>query len=159
VFLWFIGTAIATVWFVFRDPRFDYRLLIVGSVLPALDGVLGGPQVMHSLAFSLALLAIVMIATAGRRPARQLLLGLPIGTLLHLVFDGAWTDTDVFLWPLAGWSDADASLSEATRGWWNAGLELIGGVILVWVWCSSGLGDAARRRQFLRDGRLFSELW
>ena len=36
------ATAIVTVWFVFRDPRFDYRLLIVGSVLPLADGVTGG---------------------------------------------------------------------------------------------------------------------
>ena len=34
VFFWFIGTAIVAVWYVFRDPRFDYRLLVVGSVLP-----------------------------------------------------------------------------------------------------------------------------
>ena len=34
VFVWYIATAVATVWFVFRDPGFDYRLLIVGSVLP-----------------------------------------------------------------------------------------------------------------------------
>ena len=32
------ATAVVTVWFVFRDPRFDYRLLVVGSVLPLLDG-------------------------------------------------------------------------------------------------------------------------
>ena len=41
----FVGTSIATVWFVFRDPRFDYRLLIVGSVLPLADGVTGGAAV------------------------------------------------------------------------------------------------------------------
>ena len=29
------GTVVAAVWFVFRDPAFDYRLLLVGSVLPA----------------------------------------------------------------------------------------------------------------------------
>ena len=40
--LWFVSTAVLTVWFVFRDPRFDYRLLIVGSVLPDLDGLFGG---------------------------------------------------------------------------------------------------------------------
>ena len=34
MFLWFFGTAILSVWFVFRDDRFDYRLLIVGSILP-----------------------------------------------------------------------------------------------------------------------------
>ena len=31
---WFIGTAVLTVWYVFRDPSFDYRLLVIGAVLP-----------------------------------------------------------------------------------------------------------------------------
>ena len=34
MFLWFLGTALVTVWYVFTDPRFDYRLLLVGAVLP-----------------------------------------------------------------------------------------------------------------------------
>jgi len=34
VIAWFAVTAVAAVWFVFRDPRFDYRLLIVGAVVP-----------------------------------------------------------------------------------------------------------------------------
>ena len=40
---------VITVWFVFRDPRFDYRLLIVGSVLPRLDGSPAGMRWMHTL--------------------------------------------------------------------------------------------------------------
>ena len=40
--LWFLGTGIATVWFVFRDPRFDYRVLALGLLLPdAVDGLTG----------------------------------------------------------------------------------------------------------------------
>ena len=104
MFLWFVGTAIATVWFVFRDPRFDYRLLVVGSVLPLLDVLFGGARVMHTLVFSLVLLVGVMLATVGHRWRRRLWLGLPIATLLHLVFDGAWADSDVFWWPFGGWS-------------------------------------------------------
>ena len=42
--LWFLGTAVLTVWFVFRDPAFDYRLLLVGAVLPDLStSRSGGP--------------------------------------------------------------------------------------------------------------------
>jgi hypothetical protein len=43
VFFWFIGTAVVAVGMVFRDPRFDYRLLIVGSVLPLADACSAGP--------------------------------------------------------------------------------------------------------------------
>jgi hypothetical protein len=156
MFLWFVGTAIATVWFVFRDPRFDYRLLVVGSVLPLLDAVFGGARIMHTLVFSLALLILVMLATVGRRPVRRLWLGLAIGTLLHLVFDGVWADTEVFWWPLSGWRFDDARLPEAARGWWNVPLELAGIAILAWVGRTAGLGSAARRREALRTGRLFA---
>jgi hypothetical protein len=157
MFLWFVGTAIVAVWFVFRDPRFDYRLLVVGSVLPLLDVLFGGARVMHTLVFSLALLAAVMLLTVGRRQARRLWLGLAIGTLLHLVFDGAWTDTDVFWWPFGGWSFEDARLPEAARGWWNVPLELAGLAILVWVWRTARLADPARRRALVRTGELFDE--
>ena len=156
MFFWFIGTAIITVRYVFRDPGFDYRLLIVGSVLPLADALTGGAGVLHTLVFSLVLMLVVMLSTAGRRPVRKVLLGLPIGTMLHLVFDATWTDADLFWWPLGGWSFEDDRLPEAARGlWWDLGLELVGIALLVWVWRRSHLEDPARRRRFLHDGRLF----
>jgi hypothetical protein len=152
MFLWFVGTAIATVWFVFRDPRFDYRLLVVGSVLPLLDALFGGARVMHTLVFSLALLVAVMLLTVGRRPARRLWLGVAIGTLLHLVFDGAWTNTDVFWWPFTGASLPDGALLPA------AGIvvleELAGLAACAWIVYRFGLADRRRRDDFLRSGRL-----
>lgn len=154
MFCWFIGTAIVTVHAVFRDPRFDHRLLIVGALLPLLDGVTGGAWILHTLAFSLALMAAVMLTTAGRRPVRSILLGLPIGTMLHLVFDGVWTDAQLFWWPLGGWQ-LDAALPEVDRGWWSAALEVVGVALLVWVWRRSPLSGVAARRRFLGDGRLF----
>jgi hypothetical protein len=155
VLLWFVGTAVITVWYVFRDPRFDYRLLIVGALLPELDALAGGMRWMHSLVFSVALLVVVMAVSVGRRSRRKLLLGLPIGTFLHLVFDGAWATTDVFWWPFTGAAIGDEPLPSAQRGWWNVPLEAIGLAIIVWVWRSAGLSVAARRRAVLRTGRLF----
>jgi hypothetical protein len=75
--------------------------------------------------------------------------------MLHLVFDAAWVDNDLFWWPLGGWSFEDDRLPEATRGWWDLVLEVIGAALLVWVWRASRLDDPARRRRFLSDGRLF----
>jgi hypothetical protein len=155
VFLWFVGTAVITVWYVFRDPRFDYRLLIVGALLPELDGLFGGMRWMHSLLFSVALLAVVMAASVGRKPRRKLLLGLAIGTFLHLVFDGAWATTDVFWWPFTGASIGDEPLPSVQRGWWNVPLEAIGLAIIVWVWRRAGLATSTRRRAVARTGRLF----
>jgi hypothetical protein len=154
VFLWFIGTAIVTVGVVFRDPRFDYRLLVVGAVLPLGDGVFGGARVLHTLAFSVVLLVVIMLATSGRRPVRKLLLGLPIGMILHLVFDGAWGDTEVFWWPAFGWSFGDAPLPEFDRGWWTPLLEVVGFALCAWLLRRNRFGDPARRRQFLCDGHL-----
>ena len=155
MFLWFIGTAVITVWYVFRDPRFDYRLLAVGSVLPELDALFGGMRWLHSLACSVLLLGVVMVVSIGHKQLRKLLLGLPIGMLLHLVFDGAWATTEVFWWPFTGAPIGDEPLPSAQRGWWNVPLEAIGLLIIVWVWRRAGLADPARRRAVLRTGRLF----
>ena len=144
-----------TVWYVFRDPRFDYRLLIVGSLLPDLDVLAGGMRWMHSVFFSVVLLAIAILASVGDPPRRKLLLGLPIGTFLHLVFDGAWATTEVFWWPFTAASIGDEPLPSVQRGWWNMVLEAIGLVILIWVWRGAGLAQRSRRRAFARTGRLF----
>jgi len=160
VFFWFVGTAVLAVWYVFRDPRFDYRLLVVGALLPELDAVFGwgaGMRWMHSLAFSVIVLGVVMAVTAGRKPVRRLLLGLPIGTFLHLVFDGAWATTKVFWWPFGGWNFDEARLPEVQRGWWNVVLEAIGIAIVAWIWRKARLADPVRRRAVFRTGRLFSE--
>lgn len=154
MFFWFIGTAIVTIGVVFRDPRFDYRLLIVGSVLPIGDAVFGGARALHSLTVSVGLLAVLMIATAGRKPIRKMLLGLPIGMILHLVFDGAWNNTEVFWWPFFGLGFDDSGLPITERGWWSAVLEAVGIAICAWLWRHNGLGSTPRRSEFLHDGRL-----
>ena len=155
MFFWLLGTAVVTVWFVFRDPAFDYRLLLVGAVLPAyVDALFGGARVFHSVTFPVALLAVLMVATAGRRPIRRMLLGLPIGALLYLVFTGAWTNTTVFWWPFAGLGFDDAPHPVWERGWWNIPLELLGLALCAWVWRRAELGSAERRPWFRSTGQL-----
>lgn len=152
---WFLGTAVVAVWFVFRDPAFDYRLLLVGAVLPAIvDGFVGGARVLHSVTFSVALLAALMLATSGRKPVRKMLLGLPIGMLLHLVFTGAWTNSTVFWWPFLGTSFDGAPHPVASRGWWNLPLEAIGFALCWWVVQRASLRDPEPRARFRRTGRL-----
>lgn len=152
---WFIATAVLTVWYVFRDPRFDYRLLIVGSVLPAVvDAFFGGARVLHGLTFSVALLAVVMVVTAGRKPIRKTLLGLPVGTMLHLVYTGAWTNTTAFWWPFFGFDFDGARHPVAVRGWWNLVLEVVGCTLCWWIVQRAQLRSPERRREFWRTGRL-----
>ena len=154
MFFWFVATAVFAVGFVFRDPRFDHRLLVVGSVLPIADAVFGGSRALHSVTVSIVLLAVVMLATTGRKPIRKLLLGLPIGMFLHLVFDGAWNDTDTFWWPFTGLGFDDSGIPVVDRGLLSVVLELVGIAGCVWLWRHNGLGDPGRRRRFLSDGRL-----
>ncbi|MDO9174195.1 MAG: hypothetical protein Q7V62_05275, partial [Actinomycetota bacterium] len=148
MFLWFLGTAVLTVHFVFTDPRFDYRLLLVGAVLPDLiDVPFGQARWAHSLTIAVAALTVVMLVTAGRKPIRRLLLGLPIGMLLHLVWDGAFAATKVFWWPFIG-SWGDNQVPSLERGWLNLVMEVAGAAMLWWVWRTFGLASADRRRQF-----------
>jgi hypothetical protein len=155
VFFWFVGTSVVAIWFVFRDPAFDYRLLIVGAVLPAVvDAFFGGARVLHGITFSVVLLAVLMLATPGRRPIRRMLLGLPLGTMLHLVFTGAWTNSTVFWWPFLGLDFDGAPHPVADRGWWNVPLELIGVGLCGWIVQHAQLRDPERRARFKRTGQL-----
>jgi hypothetical protein len=154
MFFWFLGTATLTVFLVFTDPRFDYRLLLVGAVLPDLiDLPAGQARWAHSLTVAVGALALVMLVTSGRRPIRSLLLGLPIGMLLHLVWDATWANTQVFWWPFSG-SWGDVAVMSVERGWWNIPLEVAGMAMLVHVWRCCGLSDPERRRRFWRHGVL-----
>src|SRR5688572_9454798 len=126
---WFAGTSLLAVWLVFRDPAIDHRLVMAGAVLPdVLDGATGGPWVFHSVAASVALLALVMGATVRRRILRRQLIALPIGTFLHLVFDGAWNDTETFWWPFTGGFGA-GGLPSLERGALSLVMEVAGVVL------------------------------
>ena len=128
---WFVGGAATIVWFVFRDPRFDFRLLTAGVLVPdVVDVFLGGARVLHAVVAPVAVLAGVMVATAGRKPVRRRLLAFPIGMFLHLVLDGVFRDTRVFWWPFTGLSLPDARLPSLARGWWDVPLEIVGLVLI-----------------------------
>ena len=156
--LWFAGTAFLAVWLVFRDPAIDHRLVMVGAIVPdVIDGVTGGPWAMHSVAGSVVLLTAVMLATVRRRRLRRRLIALPIGTFLHLVFDGAWNDTDTFWWPFTG-GFGDGRLPSLERGVLSVVLEVVGLAILMWAYRRFGLDEPSRRATFVRTGRLSRDL-
>jgi hypothetical protein len=153
--LWSVGTAVLSIWFVFGDPRFDYRFLILGAVAPlAVDVWSGGAWVMHSVIMSVVLMAVVMVGTIGRRGLRRSLLGLPLGTFLYLVFSGAWADQTVFWWPFSGWSPQWGPLPISQRGWWNLPLEIAGAAMLLWIARTTKITDPSQRREFYRTGQL-----
>ena len=156
--LWFAGLAVVIVWQVFRDTAIDYRLVVAGVLTPdVVDLAFGGVGPLHTLAGSVGLLGLVMVATRGHRAARRRLLAIPIGTFLHLVLDAMWTATSVFWWPGFGLSFDDEgqglpSLSRSPA--LLVVLELAGLAALLWWWHRFRLDEPERRRQFLRTGRL-----
>jgi hypothetical protein len=157
--LWFAGVSVAFVWFVFRSPALDYRLVMLGSVLPVGEAVLGGPRLLHTLVASVALLTVVMLATQKRRLVRRRWIGLPIGLLMHLVLDGVWTRTEVFWWPFFGLDFGAGGLPELDR---SVGvivvMELVGAAALAWGYVTFDLRDPENRRTFLRTGHLPRDL-
>lgn len=143
------------VWLVFRDPALDHRLVVLGALLPdAVDAPFGGARISHTLAFSAAALMSVMVVTRSRRHARRRWLALPIGLLVHLLLDGMWTRTHTFWWPAFGWS-LSGRLPSLDHGPIVLSVEeLLGAGALGWCALRFGLGDRARRRAFLRTGRV-----
>lgn len=157
--LWFAGTAFLSVWLVFKDPAIDHRLVMAGALMPdVIDVATSGRWIGHTLAFSVVLLVVIMVGTRGRRLLRRRLLAVPIGTFLHLVFDGMWADRTGFWWPFLGGDLGDRALPSIERGWLNVLLELLGLVILVWAWRRFRLGEPERRQRFVGTGRLSRDL-
>ena len=153
--LWPAGMALVAVWLVFRDPAIDHRVVMLGAVLPdVVDAPFGGARLLHTVAFSACLLVAVMLVTRGRRAARRRWLFLPVGVMLHLVFDGMWARTETFWWPVFGSAFADA-LPALDHGAAVLALqEVAGAVALVWFWRRFRLAAPDVRAEFVRTGRL-----
>jgi hypothetical protein len=156
MFFWFAGTALVAMWFTFRDPAIDHRLIVVGALLPdAIDVFAGHMWVAHTLLAPTVTLFAVMSITGGKRQARRRYLAIPIGMFFHLVFDGAFQTTSVFWWPVNGAGFGDIAIPAFERPLWlTLAMEAGGLVCLLWAWSRFGLGSAERRAVFMRTGRI-----
>ena len=150
--IWFVALSFALVLMVFDSPLLDYRLVMVGSVLPWFDFVWGPPWIMHSVFFPVAVMTLVMIIGWGRRLVQRRWLGLAIGLFLHLVLAATWVDGELFWWPVLGF---DPDGRPAVPGPVLATvLELAGVVVAVWLIRRLGLAGPERRTSFLRTGHV-----
>ena len=153
--LWFAGVSFVFVWWVFRSPALDYRLVMLGAVLPVGEFFLGGPRVLHALLAPVALLGILMLATQKRRLVRRRWIGIPIGMMMHLVLDGIWARPEVFWWPFFGFDFGTAGLPELGHPIGVTLLfEFIGLGCLVWAWRAFEFSNPQIRERFLRTGQL-----
>ncbi len=157
--LWPAGLSLALVWNVFGDPALDYRLVVVGALLPdVIDAPLGGARVAHTLLASVALLVAVMLLTRGHRHARRRWLAVPIGTFVHLLLDGVWAHTRTFWWPAFG-PALSGRLPALDHGPLVLVLEeMAGAAALWWCWRRFRLSDPAVRANFVSTGRLPRDL-
>ena len=156
MFLFFVAAAVLVVLFVFDSPAIDYRWVAAGGVLPLVETVTGRPLILHTLLGSVLLLSLVMALTVGQRLRRRAWLGVPIGTFVFLVVSGAWTRTELFWWPAAGFDGiADPPIPEFDRPLGLLiGLELAAVVVLVVIARRLGLDEPEHRRAFVRTGRV-----
>lgn len=152
--IWFAATSALLVAIVFRSVGLDYRTVLVGSLLPLVEAILGGPRLLHSVVGAVTVLAVVMLGTRRRRLLRRRLLGIPIGMMCHLVLDGAFTRTEVFWWPLAGVDFASGQIPELEHLGVSLLLEVVGLGVAWFARQQFGLDDPAARRRFREDGRL-----
>ncbi|MBI2829814.1 MAG: metal-dependent hydrolase [Chloroflexi bacterium] len=90
--------------------RVDYRLVIIGSMLPDIidkpvwflagrDASLSGRDFAHTLLFNLTLFAGGMFLLRYRKSG---LFVLSVASLTHLVFDQMWRNLPTLFWPFAG---------------------------------------------------------
>ena len=155
---WFVGTAVASVWFIFHDDSFDYRPLIAGVLVPdAIDVWFGGARIMHTVVASVAVMTAIVLSTSRHKKTRSHLMPFAIGLFMHLVFDAAFAKTKVFWWPFSGMHFNNASLPVADRWVANIALELIGVALIKWAWDRFGLANPANRRQFFQRGWLVDQ--
>lgn len=152
--IWFAVCSVVLVAVVFKSGGVDYRTVVVGSLLPVLEGFLGGPKVLHSVAGAGLVLGVAMLATQRQRLLRRRVLGIPIGMMCHLVLDGSFTRTDVFWWPFQGLAFASGQIPEWSHLGVSLVLEAVGITVGVWAWRLFGLDDPVKRQRLVTEGRL-----
>jgi len=159
VIFWPAGVALGLVWLVFRDPAFDYRMVVVGALLPDLiDAPFGGARIAHTLLGAVVVLTVVMLATRGHRHVRRSLLAVPIGMFAHLVADAMWARTESFWYPAFG-GPLTGRLPALDHGLPVLLLEELAGFLVVaWCWQRFRLSDPTVRAEFLRTGHLPRDL-
>lgn len=132
--LWFVGTALAMVWFVFRDANFPFAAVAFGALLPDVLGLI--PRAVaptHSIVVVVAYLALAMAVTIGRRAVRKKLLAVAFGLFIHLVADFVFATDELFWWPLGGVSVQQTTIPTFERALAvNIGLEVLGAILLLW---------------------------
>ena len=170
---WHLGLTCLIVFLALGTRRIDYRVVLLGSLIPdLLDKPVGrilfeerfhtSRLYGHTLLFVVVLLLAVQLALRGSTARRWFIL--PIAVLIHLALDGMWNDPVTLFWPLFSttfppdpvenyWLEV---LLRPLEHPWELAKELVGLGVLLYLFRAFDLQDPMRRREFLRSGRLHS---
>lgn len=131
-------------WFTSMARRMDYRLILIGSLLPdIIDKPIGMLFLSNGRIFCHTLLFLVIISSAAvylfKRHEQTWLIALSFGTFIHLILDGMWLAPRTLLWPAYGWAFESEDLTNWVQNMLYALRtdpavylpELVGAIILV----------------------------
>ncbi len=164
---WHMGMTCAIVFFALGTRRIDYRVVLLGAIVPDLidkpigriffeDHFHNGRLFGHTLLVATVMLLGIQLTLRGATARRWFIL--PICMLIHQVLDGMWNEPITWFWPLFGTEfpvDPDPGywLRLLTRPWLVAG-EVAGVVLLVYLSRAYKLQDPGLRARFLSKGEL-----
>jgi membrane-bound metal-dependent hydrolase YbcI (DUF457 family) len=168
MFFWYLGAGCALLLLTLGPRRIDYRLALLGLVLPLGDVLirvlaypnsrLGVHLYLHTFVFALVLALAVMTGLRGA-PARRWFV-VPMAAVIHLLLAGMLADPVGLFWPLLGshFANLPDGVRLAARVLPLAGVdivkELLGAAALVYIAFAFGLDKPGPRREFLRSGTL-----
>ncbi|MDQ4149744.1 MAG: metal-dependent hydrolase [Actinomycetota bacterium] len=168
---WHLGLTAAIVFFTLGHRSIDYRVVLLGAILPDLiDKPIGriffeeefqnGRIFGHTLLFSTLLLLAIQLSLRGSAARRWFIL--PIASLIHVALDGMWNEPVTLFWPL--FTTTFPKFPEESY-WWEALMrplehpatlvkELVGLALLVYIGAAYRLLEASRIKEFMRTGVL-----
>ena len=168
--LWHAGLTMLIMWFVLRgNPRVDYRVVAVASLLPdIIDKPIGrllfrerfdsGRLFAHTLLVNVALFCVLFFM---RGRIKRTFVLVPISSLLHLAEDAMWSSPTTFWWPLFGTTFPGDPVEGGLLAFLNPLhsseamiQEAIGAIVLLWLLAAHGLLSRDGVKHFLRTGML-----
>lgn len=156
-----LGIGLGTAWFVSSKARrpIDYRLVLVGAILPDLiDKPLGFLLGLDSRLWAHTFVFFAAVLAASAIPSVRSFVALALGIGTHLVLDRIWDQPWILFWPALG-----LDFPPDTVNLWNilqilvsdplvAGGEVVGAIILVLFARAHGIRSWSTLKRFLRDG-------
>ncbi|HEU5001876.1 MAG TPA: hypothetical protein VFW71_03730 [Actinomycetota bacterium] len=169
MFFWYLGVGSALLLVTLGPRRVDYRLALVGLVLPVLVDVplrltverhthLGVHLYAHTFAFAVVLALVIMFALRGATARRWFVI--PMAVVVHLLLAGMLGDPVGLFWPMLGTHFTQLPAGGGLAGAilplsaWAVVRELVGLAVLAYAAFAFQLGRAGPRVEFLRTGAL-----